>query len=249
MPKVKKKLQCTEKLSFCPDCGKHFLSETNVLRHMNQPSNTCGSLIHDDSPVLDQAQTHQQPVYPNHNASTEATRLFHPNSSPDQFHSQSRSRIDTASDSESGTFYDENHTAGFADFSSDRMHPEFPSSPPPDLDSDLLLNVEYHPNTPQVFPGGKTFMDEFFSDKYGPLRQENLHYPFASWEDWQLGSWLLRSGLSMAVIDKFLWLDLNPIDQDATSFFLLRKEATPTLGDPANRTSLEISFNPPVSPN
>ncbi|KAG9317729.1 hypothetical protein JVU11DRAFT_1946 [Chiua virens] len=175
---------------------------------MNQPSNTCGSLIHDDLPVLDQAQTHQQPVYPNRNASTEVTRLFHPNSSPDRFHSQSRSCIDTASDLESGTFYDENHTAGFADFGSDRMHPEFPSSPPPDLDSDSLLNVEYHPNAPQVFPGGKMFMDEFFLDKYGPLRQENLHYPFTLQEDWQLGSWLLRSGLSMAVIDKFLSLDL-----------------------------------------
>ncbi|KAG9309545.1 hypothetical protein JVU11DRAFT_10523 [Chiua virens] len=158
---------------------------------MNQPLNTCGSLIHDDSPVLDQAQTHQQPVYPNRNASTEVTRLFHPNSLPDRFHSQSRSHIDTASDLESGTFHDENHTAGFADF-----------------DSDSLLNMEYHPNAPQVFPGGKTFMDEFFSDKYGPLRQENLHYPFALQEDWQLRSWLLRSGLSMAAIDKFLSLDL-----------------------------------------
>ncbi|KAG6377868.1 hypothetical protein JVT61DRAFT_14650 [Boletus reticuloceps] len=81
---------------------------------------------------------------------------------------------------------------------------------PPQLDSDLPFagNVEYHLCTPQVFPGGRTFMGNFFADKYGLLRHENLFYPFASGADWQLGSWLLRSGLSMAAIDSFLSLDL-----------------------------------------
>jgi hypothetical protein len=76
------------------------------------------------------------------------------------------------------------------------------------LNLDFVGEVEYHPDVPQTFPGGKTFMDNFFSDKYGSLHWGNLFYPFASQEDWQLGSWLLRSGLSMAVFDSFLSLDL-----------------------------------------
>ena len=51
-------------------------------------------------------------------------------------------------------------------------------------------------------------MDDFFADKYGSLHHENLFYPFASGADWQLGSWLLCLGLSMAAIDNFLSLDL-----------------------------------------
>lgn len=59
-------------------------------------------------------------------------------------------------------------------------------------------------------------MDEFLSDKYGSLRNQNLFYPFASQADWQIGSWLLRSGLSMTAIDSFLSLDLVKI-----SFFVV----------------------------
>lgn len=69
-------------------------------------------------------------------------------------------------------------------------------------------NVEEFPGASQTFPGGRTFMDEFFSDQYGELRKQNLFYPFASQQDWQVASWLLRSRLSMAAIDSFLSLDL-----------------------------------------
>ena len=54
-------------------------------------------------------------------------------------------------------------------------------------------------------------MDDFFADKYRSLCHENLFYPFALGADWQLGSWLLHSGLSMAAIDNFLSLDLVSI--------------------------------------
>jgi len=52
------------------------------------------------------------------------------------------------------------------------------------------------------------FLDQFFSDEYTTLRQENLYYPFASGVDWELVSWLLCSRLSMAAIDEFLSLQL-----------------------------------------
>ena len=68
--------------------------------------------------------------------------------------------------------------------------------------------VDSHPNIPSVYPGGTTFMDQFFADEYSRFRQENLYYPFASETDWQLASWLLCSCLSMATIDTFLSLEL-----------------------------------------
>ena len=78
----------------------------------------------------------------------------------------------------------------------------------PSSDTTSPGNVEYFPGASQSYPGGKTFMDQFFADKHGELRKENLFYLFASQEDWQMASWLLHSRLSMAVIDSFLSLDL-----------------------------------------
>ena len=42
MPKVKRRLCRSHKISFCPDCGRRFANETRVLQHMNQPSSACG---------------------------------------------------------------------------------------------------------------------------------------------------------------------------------------------------------------
>src|SRR5882762_4127009 len=55
---------------------------------------------------------------------------------------------------------------------------------------------------------GHTFMDVFDADPHADKRVENLYYPFASKQDWEMASWLLRSGLSMAAVDRFLRLEL-----------------------------------------
>lgn len=68
--------------------------------------------------------------------------------------------------------------------------------------------IEEFEGASRSFPGGKTFMDQFFSDEHRESRKNNLFYPFASSQDWQIASWLLRSRLSMAAIDDFLSLDL-----------------------------------------
>ncbi|KIJ63226.1 hypothetical protein HYDPIDRAFT_66475, partial [Hydnomerulius pinastri MD-312] len=54
---------------------------------------------------------------------------------------------------------------------------------------------------------GMTFMGLFDSDQFAEERKTNLFYPFAGKEDWQIGHYLLASGLSMATIDKLLSLD------------------------------------------
>ena len=55
---------------------------------------------------------------------------------------------------------------------------------------------------------GQTFLDWFNVDKFKEERNHNIYYPFASRQEWEMGSWLLRSGLSMSAIDKFFSLDI-----------------------------------------
>ena len=73
---------------------------------------------------------------------------------------------------------------------------------------DLSWNTEYFPDAACVYNGGFTFMNQFDADPFSALRKTNFYYPFTSWQDWELGSWLLQSGLSLVAIDKFLSLEL-----------------------------------------
>ena len=68
--------------------------------------------------------------------------------------------------------------------------------------------AKMHPNTPIVKMGGDTFMDRFDKDRFAGERKQNIYYPFADRDDWEMGYWLLNSGLSMAAINKFLSLKL-----------------------------------------
>ena len=69
-------------------------------------------------------------------------------------------------------------------------------------------NVKYYPGASSTYGQGTTFISEFFTNEYAHLQHENIFYLFASQEDWQLGSWLLWSRLSMVEIDSFLSLEL-----------------------------------------
>ena len=51
-------------------------------------------------------------------------------------------------------------------------------------------------------------MDNFDNDQFSKERQVHPHYPFASKDEWQMASFLLRSGLSMAALDQFFKLEL-----------------------------------------
>ncbi|KAG1820112.1 hypothetical protein EV424DRAFT_1347202 [Suillus variegatus] len=60
----------------------------------------------------------------------------------------------------------------------------------------------------KVHARGLTFLECFNDDVYAHHRNENLYYPFASFQDWELASFLLSSTLSMAAIDHFLAIEL-----------------------------------------
>ena len=181
MPKVNPKLRRAQKTSFCPDCGKRFANETWVLQHMNQPSNACGSWMND----LSRLHSHSSAAQNGINIHLVTNRTQHqPSPNRDAF---------PDADDAGGFRADEDTVRNPVD-----EHQDHTSVPV----------VDIHPNIPTTYPGGATFMDQFFNDQFAPLRHENLYYPFASGADWQLASWLLRSHLSMAAIDDFLSLKL-----------------------------------------
>ena len=180
MPKVKQKLCRTHRISFCPDCGKQFANETRVLQHMNQPSSACSSWM--DNLLHFHCHTSIAGNHTNINSSD-----WHQPAS----HSETALDVDNTFAQEKFWLNDSTETASFNE---DQDH--------------IAPAVDTHPNVPSMYPGGKIFMDQFFSDKYSRFQRENLYYPFASESDWQLVSWLLRSHLSMAAIDTFLLLEL-----------------------------------------
>ncbi|KAG1807617.1 uncharacterized protein BJ212DRAFT_1281805, partial [Suillus subaureus] len=55
---------------------------------------------------------------------------------------------------------------------------------------------------------GSTFLDVFDADEFVEYRKDNLFYPFASKEEWEVADYLLHSSLSMAAIDEFLKLHM-----------------------------------------
>ena len=188
MPKAKKTLLRVRKTSFCPRCGKRFGNEARVLQHMNQPSSACSAFLNDISrPTVSQLLLSQAipklPIIHDARRACTSEAVNDMQMEFDDFPYDDRMDVhDMLNDTQESD-----------------LQPTGTTSPG---------NVEHFPGASQSYPGSKTFMDQFFSDKHSELRKENLFYPFASQEDWQVASWLLHSRLSMAAIDSFLSLDL-----------------------------------------
>lgn len=174
----------------CPQCGKKFSSETNVLRHMNQPTGLCyaASLYQDHhSNVLHETfQGNDRPIPSN---------VATPESDPE---SDIRESIDHPPSPAVLPFDFGHESAQSGDIGMDLD----------DADASPQTFIETFPGCSNSYPGGATFMDFFWQDKYAQERQENLYYPFASKEEWQFSSWCLRSGLSMTALDGLLSLSM-----------------------------------------
>ncbi|KAG9310184.1 hypothetical protein JVU11DRAFT_9810 [Chiua virens] len=186
----------------CPQCGKKFQSETNVLQHMNQPMGSCGN-------GLSSCPLHQTYFNPNVQSAPQVSAdTSHSRPLADQtsigntccFRSpsiNSRSLPSSPGHNDVGQPSDPGHPDSRFDMDIDKwvdVDPEVPSG----------KFVEMYEGCSQAFPGGKTFMDKFRQDKHAAKRQENLYFPFVSREEWQFTSWLLCSHLSLSAIDSFL---------------------------------------------
>lgn len=67
---------------------------------------------------------------------------------------------------------------------------------------------EFYPGAGQTYGRSLSFMDLFNTDQHAKKRVQDPYWPFSSKSDWEMGSWLLRSGLSMQKINDFLRLTM-----------------------------------------
>jgi hypothetical protein len=67
------------------------------------------------------------------------------------------------------------------------------SQNPKDSDTRNPFNITKHPTSGSVYGCGETFMDRCDKDKFAERRKGNIYYPFASRDEWELASFLLRS--------------------------------------------------------
>jgi len=95
----------------------------------------------------------------------------------------------------------------FMDTAEDYFTSSLSPSPNPE-DRRNPFNIKKHPSSGSVHGRGETFMDRCEEDKFSERRKAHLYYPFASRIEWELASFLLRSPLSMAAVDRFLKLEL-----------------------------------------
>lgn len=72
----------------------------------------------------------------------------------------------------------------------------------------MIPHTELFPGESEIYGKGKTYMDLFDDDEYAENREMNPYYPFASRPEWELASFLLKSGLSMVATDEFLKLQI-----------------------------------------
>jgi len=177
----------------CPRCEKRFPTNQKVVRHLGQPRSSCALLI-------DDLITLSEPLQPSPHSSV---RPQQETDIPDMYSADSN---DTAAQY-------------YGDIEMASLDPE--PNPSSNHDANESEYREEFPGASKVFGSGTTFMDNFDSDGFADLRQENLYYPFASKGDWEMAAFLLRSGLSMAKIDDFLNLQLVGTRTHNTAFYLL----------------------------
>ncbi|KAG1834477.1 hypothetical protein EV424DRAFT_1468577 [Suillus variegatus] len=75
-------------------------------------------------------------------------------------------------------------------------------------EEDTLPTTDLFPSASQTYGKGHTFLDLFHSNENSVYCMKNLYYPFSGRKEWEVVSWLLRSGLSMGKINSFLSLEM-----------------------------------------
>jgi hypothetical protein len=173
-------------LSLCNRCGKRFASEPSVQNHQNQRTSNCWKNYN----ILLQAEHALSSSVPE----SEDVQLL---PSPPMPLSPSGSVVEV-------NMMDTVDAMGSTDvvemYGADEQYLDHDTIP--------LYYTELFPGSSESFGKGKTYMDLFDDDEYAENRKTNLYYPFASQPEWELASYLLKSGLSMVAVDDFLKLQM-----------------------------------------
>jgi hypothetical protein len=166
----------------CPRCGKFFKDEGRLLRHMVHPRSQCKNLI---------------------------CRLIHLSRDLDLRPKQRNLRpTDPPLDSANHPIppdiqmYDD-----AVEFVYDGVDVMEAPILVPSVDAQSST-VEFFPTAAKICRRGHTFTDEFRQDEHSQDRLDNVFYPFASKNEWELASWLTRASLSMRLMDDFFSLQL-----------------------------------------
>lgn len=176
----------------CPRCGKRFVDQSRILKHMNQPASSCLT-YYEELLRLNEALTAEKDASAEAPYTENSSGVYQQNvedslpshSSLDEAHS-SQMEVDPPSNQDS-------HGHSSAEQPSTRSSQPY---------------REDYPGAAKIYGTSPTFMDIFNSDVHSAERKNHPYYPFASKEEWELASFLLRSDLSMKSIDKFLKLQL-----------------------------------------
>jgi len=174
----------------CQRCGKKFHDTARVLNHMNQPISSCRTYYEELLQIAKAAGGR-----PGSPEGVQPSGIF-PEDQPHEMDEMDRSA------GGSSPIFDKSR-----------------SPTPMAADEDPMINTtsshgnspfftEFYPGASKIFGSGPTFMDQFDNDQFSKERQAHSHYPFASKDEWQMASFLLRSGLSMAALDQFFKLEL-----------------------------------------
>jgi len=162
----------------CPRCSKHFMNESRVLQHLNQPVSACLA-YHEEVKRMNSTKAMAASRNPSEDDFQHPIQEFIQDPEPiSEEDSELNMNIDSDSD------VDNHSTSSNSPF------------------------IEVYPEAGQKFGCGETFLDVFDTDCHAEKREQHPYYPFASKAEWGLASFLLCSDLSMNSIDKFLKLDL-----------------------------------------
>jgi hypothetical protein len=171
--------------AYCPRCGKKFFDTARVLNHLNQPISSCRTYYEE---IIQIAET----------LSPEGVQICE-----DRPH-----EMDQSAGGSSPIFDKSRSPTPTAATDEDRMAIDDPTIDASSSHRNSPFFTEFYPGASKIFGSGPTFMDNFNNDEFSKERDVHLHYPFASKDEWQMGSFLLRSGLSMAALDLFFKLEL-----------------------------------------
>ncbi|KAJ7114401.1 hypothetical protein C8R44DRAFT_832941 [Mycena epipterygia] len=163
----------------CPICQKGFLTQDAVMRHLNQPNCRCYR------PFL---------KWPIGNTTPPPPSLWLWPRDQDYFTAEQAEEEDISATEDE-------------DMPMEELDVEDTYVDGPSEDMPKSWREEY-PDAGLILEEGPSFMQTFHQDKYADQRADNLYYPFATSEEWQLASFLSRSSLSIAETDELLRLEL-----------------------------------------
>lgn len=172
----------------CPKCLKYFPTVKAVSQHIQQPQSACNKyewtsgLIGAACELVDPAASHSLSPGPVADDLDVATL-------DSDFYQELQDDLDRSTDDIQYDFEPQRHVSSL-------------DIVPPGQAVDLFNG------TAVIYRASQTFLMHFDLDQYSICHSQNLYYPFANLDNWQMANFFLISQLSMQEINKYLFLNM-----------------------------------------